>query len=126
MSSQLPTMPRAAIDPVCGMTVNGATARHSFTHAGETYYFCCAGCAEKFRAEPAKFLAKSRNPAGFVTLGSPVLAAIAPADAKPSPPEQRAQIAMDPVCGMSVDPTTSKHRLDYKGQTYHFCSGGCV
>jgi len=31
----------------------------------------------------------------------------------------------DPVCGMKVDPATSKHRLDQAGTTYHFCSAGC-
>ncbi len=31
----------------------------------------------------------------------------------------------DPVCGMSVDPATSKHRLDHKGETFHFCCAGC-
>ena len=31
----------------------------------------------------------------------------------------------DPVCGMNVDPATSKHRAEHDGQTYHFCSGGC-
>ena len=31
----------------------------------------------------------------------------------------------DPVCGMLVDPATSKHRFDYSGETYHFCSAGC-
>ncbi len=31
----------------------------------------------------------------------------------------------DPVCGMSVDPATSKHRFDYRGETIHFCSAGC-
>src|SRR4051794_11232094 len=31
----------------------------------------------------------------------------------------------DPVCGMQVDPTTSKHRLDHAGTTFHFCSAGC-
>jgi len=33
--------------------------------------------------------------------------------------------ATDPVCGMAVDPATSKHRLDHGGQTFHFCSAGC-
>lgn len=32
---------------------------------------------------------------------------------------------VDPVCGMTVDPETSKHRSDYRGVTYHFCSAGC-
>src|SRR5664279_3804949 len=31
----------------------------------------------------------------------------------------------DPVCGMIVDPATSKHRFDYRGETFHFCSAGC-
>jgi Cu+-exporting ATPase len=31
----------------------------------------------------------------------------------------------DPVCGMKVDPATSKHRLEHHGQTFHFCSAGC-
>ena len=32
---------------------------------------------------------------------------------------------MDPVCGMRVDPATSKHRFDHGGHTSHFCSAGC-
>jgi Cu+-exporting ATPase len=31
----------------------------------------------------------------------------------------------DPVCGMAVDPATSPHRFDYRGETFHFCSAGC-
>jgi Cu+-exporting ATPase len=31
----------------------------------------------------------------------------------------------DPVCGMTVDPATSQHRFDYRGETFHFCSAGC-
>ena len=36
-----------------------------------------------------------------------------------------AQTVRDPVCGMSVDPATSKHRFEHKGETFHFCSAGC-
>src|ERR1700730_9421582 len=31
----------------------------------------------------------------------------------------------DPVCGMTVDPATSRHRFDYRRETFHFCSAGC-
>ena len=31
----------------------------------------------------------------------------------------------DPVCGMTVDPATSKHRFDHHGEAFHFCSAGC-
>lgn len=44
-----------AVDPVCGMTVDVATARHRATHGGETYHFCSAACRATFEAEPARF-----------------------------------------------------------------------
>src|SRR4051794_25383246 len=31
----------------------------------------------------------------------------------------------DPVCGMMVDPATSKHRFEHHSETFHFCSAGC-
>ncbi|KAI93612.1 hypothetical protein T281_15665, partial [Rhodomicrobium udaipurense JA643] len=34
--------------------------------------------------------------------------------------------AVDPVCGMSVDPHTAKHRATYEGRAYYFCCGGCM
>ncbi|MGY2902195.1 heavy metal translocating P-type ATPase [Bradyrhizobium sp. URHC0002] len=39
--------------------------------------------------------------------------------------DHAAATVRDPVCGMSVDPATSKHRFDYRGETFHFCSAGC-
>lgn len=32
---------------------------------------------------------------------------------------------LDPVCGMTVDPATSKHAFEHHGETFHFCSAGC-
>ena len=37
----------------------------------------------------------------------------------------RAATVRDPVCGMTVDPATSKHRFDHHDKTFHFCSAGC-
>ena len=31
----------------------------------------------------------------------------------------------DPVCGMDVDPHTSRHRADHAGKTWYFCSEKC-
>ena len=33
--------------------------------------------------------------------------------------------AIDPVCGMTVDPVKTQHRSVHEGKTYYFCSGGC-
>ncbi len=49
--------PTAAIDPICGMSVPTRDARHTFEHAGTAFYFCCAGCQEKFAADPEQYLA---------------------------------------------------------------------
>jgi xanthine dehydrogenase accessory factor len=48
-SAALPPQ-QEATDPVCGMTVAVAGARHRVEHEGETYYFCCAGCQASFEA----------------------------------------------------------------------------
>ena len=50
----------AAYDPVCGMTVDPATATHRAEHAGHSYFFCSAGCREKFTAEPARYVTAAR------------------------------------------------------------------
>jgi YHS domain-containing protein len=44
-----------AVDPVCGMTVDVATARYRSVHEGPTYYFCAAGCRDRFESDPARF-----------------------------------------------------------------------
>jgi xanthine dehydrogenase accessory factor len=46
-----------ATDPVCGMSVDVATARHRGQYQGRDYYFCNARCREKFLAFPDRFLA---------------------------------------------------------------------
>jgi xanthine dehydrogenase accessory factor len=56
--------PREAVDPVCGMSVAVAGARHTAEVLGTTYYFCCAGCRTKFLAEPARFLGAGSKAVG--------------------------------------------------------------
>jgi len=34
--------------------------------------------------------------------------------------------ALDPVCGMTVDPAKAAGHLEHKGRTYHFCSKHCL
>jgi xanthine dehydrogenase accessory factor len=51
-----------AVDPVCGMTVEVASARHKARHAGRDFYFCASGCRERFLAMPERY---------FTTAGAP-------------------------------------------------------
>jgi uncharacterized membrane protein YraQ (UPF0718 family)/YHS domain-containing protein len=56
----------------------------------------------------------------FFTTGGPEMIR-----AMSRPPHEKTKLAKDPVCGMTVDPDKTNHRLVYDGQTYFFCSAGC-
>jgi xanthine dehydrogenase accessory factor len=49
-----------ALDPVCGMSVRADKSSHPFEHDGVTYYFCCAGCRNRFEKNPHAYLAADR------------------------------------------------------------------
>lgn len=44
-----------AVDPVCGMDVDTAASAITLAWEGTVYHFCCEGCRERFRADPAAF-----------------------------------------------------------------------
>jgi xanthine dehydrogenase accessory factor len=44
-----------AVDPVCGMTVMAGASAMTAEHDGVTYYFCCAGCRQKFSQNPGAY-----------------------------------------------------------------------
>nr|WP_283807911.1 heavy metal translocating P-type ATPase [Bradyrhizobium macuxiense] len=84
------------MDPVCGMKVNPATAKHRFNHNGEDYFFCSGRCRERFEAEPEKFL-KPREPEPPAPAGTIYTC--------PMHPEVR-QVGPGscPICGMALEP----------------------
>lgn len=45
----------AHVDPVCGMTVQPESAAEEIRWDGQTYYFCSASCAEKFKTDPDRY-----------------------------------------------------------------------
>ncbi len=51
--------PLSAVDPVCGMRVEIATARHTAEVDGAVYYFCCGGCRAKFLKDPLQYPART-------------------------------------------------------------------
>ncbi len=86
------------------MTVDPASAPASVEHEGKTYYFCCPHCAQKFRADPERYL----DPRASEPHGAPP--ATAPPGGKveyicPMDPE----VVSDhpgscPKCGMALEP----------------------
>ncbi|HKV06397.1 MAG TPA: heavy metal translocating P-type ATPase [Candidatus Acidoferrales bacterium] len=102
-----------AKDPVCGMTVDPERAAATAQHAGATYYFCCAGCAEKFRANPEKYLGAKLEGDGQAT----PLVQLGGVPSRPAPAVKSAVYTcpMDPEvrqghpgpcgkCGMALEP----------------------
>ena len=45
-----------AIDPVCKMKVDEATAQWTSEYKGQMYYFCSPGCKQSFDQNPEQFL----------------------------------------------------------------------
>jgi xanthine dehydrogenase accessory factor len=58
----LAVLRQEARDPVCGMSVDVATAEHRSEHQGRTLYFCCDRCKQIFDKQPEKFLAAVPSP----------------------------------------------------------------
>jgi Cu+-exporting ATPase len=46
----------SAKDPVCGMQVNPKTTPHKSEYKGASYFFCGAGCKDKFDASPSTYV----------------------------------------------------------------------
>ncbi|MGZ5989745.1 MAG: HAD-IC family P-type ATPase, partial [Rhizomicrobium sp.] len=101
-------------DPVCGMAVDPATAKHRTEHAGKPYYFCSARCLGKFVAEPGKYIAqsagRSESHTHHDTRATAAETAAETADAGaiytcPMHPEIRQKgPGSCPICGMALEP----------------------
>src|SRR5665213_2711744 len=88
-------VPAAATDPVCGMTVDPASAKHRAEHRGDSYYFCSAGCKTKFIAAPQKYLGE-RMPEPAVE-GAIYICPMHPQVRQSGP-------GACPICGMALEP----------------------
>lgn len=79
------------------MSVDPAHAAATVNHAGTTVYFCSKHCAQKFQADPDKYLA---------------------------PTAETSHI--DPVCHMTVDPQRAAGSTTHDGKVFYFCSKSCL
>ena len=90
-----------AVDPICNMKVEIATAELYSDFEGKRYYFCNQYCKDTFDANPEQFK--------DVDAGEPEV------------PE----IAVDPICKMDVETATATLVSEYYGKKYFFCSSHC-
>jgi Cu+-exporting ATPase len=83
-------------DPVCGMSVEIATAQHRLTHDHTDYAFCSAHCLDRFQADPEKFL----NPVPADSQADPGAIYICPMH----PKVRQVGPGDCPDCGMALEP----------------------
>ena len=116
----------AVKDPVCGMTVDPDRAAGQFEYKGTTYFFCAKSCEQRFAADPEKYLAPKPAPQ-LVTRGAPKAAAHLVTLSQPPAPQvtRPPDFAIDPVCGMTVDPAHAAGKYAFEGKTYYFCNPRC-
>src|SRR5580693_8527388 len=103
-----------AKDPVCGMSVDPATANHRAEHGGKTFVFCSGRCREKFVTDPARFVAAPAHAAAGAAHGHAHGASPAPSPTPGLPGAiytcpMHPQIRQDhpgncPICGMALEP----------------------
>ncbi len=92
-----------ATDPVCGMQVQTTNAPATRRHNEQTIHFCSDRCAERFDTNPSRYLT---------------------AEHAPEPMDAAGESAIDPICGMTVDPHTALSATTGEERRF-FCSLGC-
>ncbi len=102
------------IDPVCGMTVQPATAAGSYEYGGKKYYFCATRCLDKFRADPDYYLIppEQRKPKAPPASVGGAVKYVCPMD----PEVSESKAGACPICGMALEPadvTALSTRTEY-------------
>jgi Cu+-exporting ATPase len=126
------------IDPVCGMTVDPATAQWTTTHHTVDYFFCSRSCRDRFVAQPAAYIKAS--PSGEHSHRK-LVAAHERARGKPSsaaveytcpmhPEIVRRGPGACPICGMDLEPRTASADAEddssLRGMTRRFWVGAAL
>jgi P-type Cu+ transporter len=110
----------AAVDPICGMTVDPESAKHKIEYNGRTFYFCSGACKSKFTADPPKYLimkAERGEPGASAAIYTcpmhPQIEQVGPGSC--------------PICGMALEPKhvteDSVANPELVDMTRRFCIG---
>jgi Cu+-exporting ATPase len=108
--------PGTTVDPVCGMTVDPATAKWTATHDAIDYFFCSRSCRDRFVAQPVAYNRASRSAeqsheghvASLEQMGPTSKPSAAVEYTCPMHPEiVRDGPGSCPICGMDLEPRTA-------------------
>ena len=84
-------------DPVCGMTVDPASAKHHAEHHGTRFSFCSVGCSAKFAADPHRYLSEAPQRMLAAPVGAIWTCPMHPEIRRDGP-------GNCPICGMALEP----------------------
>lgn len=143
----------AALDPICGMEVEEATARARglvIGHEGTSWFFCSLGCRAAFERNPAAAAAKALGapqPAPALTepgstdihrrershldaapQGTPAADPDLGPAGGPAGWQSPLPVPHDPVCGMEIDVAAALAAgltSEHGSKTFYFCSIAC-
>src|SRR5215469_3610508 len=124
------------------MDVNPEQARASADHEGKTYYFCCQHCAQKFKADPLKYLAPKPAANGLVQPGAIAMPGAAPKHEHAPAPSASGKgtttwvCPMDPgvreskpgpcpLCGMALEPEAVEYTCPMHPEIVRDEPGSC-
>lgn len=99
-----------AVDPICKMKVELATAELYTDYKNKRYYFCNQYCKDTFEANPAEYEEMDEDEKEKQMQMHDVM---------------MTDQAIDPICKMSVEIATAELFSDFEGKRYYFCSPHC-
>lgn len=129
--------------PVSGKEFTKTDATPKYEYEGKTYYFCCAGCKDKFEKDPEKYIKIEENAEhahdaehaeqvdhshDSEHAESAQAAEHAHAEQMDHAHQAHAKedgMVVDPVCGMKIKKEDAKVTYEHNGKTYYFCREEC-
>ncbi|HEY6271200.1 MAG TPA: heavy metal translocating P-type ATPase, partial [Terriglobales bacterium] len=130
-------LPRATtvVDPVCGMLVDPQRSLGTAEYQGKRFFFCSAGCAQRFQTSPEKYLSVAKPDSPLLELGA-VASTIKPQATAagrfgaiyvcPMDPEVREpKSGPCPKCGMALEPEGVEYTCPMHPEIVRSSPGTC-
>lgn len=129
--------------PVSGKEFTKSDSTPKYEYEGKTYYFCCAGCKDRFEKDPEKYITKDEDAEHAHDAEGAEQAdhshdseraehaqATEHAQAEHAGHDHQAHakedgMVVDPVCGMKIKKEDAKATYEHNGKTYYFCMEEC-
>lgn len=95
-------------DPICGMQFAPEKAAGKLEYGGQAYYFCNKSCLEKFRLDPARYLAPGKLSAAQNAVQIQTKATAGLYTCPMDPEIRQSSPGPCPKCGMALEPLVAE------------------